>query len=256
MAANRQSLGTLVINNSMSLALFGLFAASITGQAVSGWVAYNSSLDAAHLARIGFAAYLGTGNFLDGAMSNWQAAILQLTMLVALGSVLRQKGAAHSRQPVPDDGPAEPPEPPTPTSDWLYAHSLSLAFVAMFVMAFALHLVFGRWKYNVDQALQHLPVMALPAYAASSSFWFSVFQCWEAEFGILAIYVVFSIFPAAGRVARIEAGRGEQRADRAPQRIAAGLALPCGGGVDAVAPVQNRRGSGPGSRDECLSNGK
>lgn len=64
----------------------------------------------------------------------------------------------------------------------------------MFVTMFVLHLWFGEWKYNEDQALRHLSPTSLGSYAGSSSFWFSVFQCWEAEFAAIGIYIVLSIF--------------------------------------------------------------
>jgi hypothetical protein len=110
--------------------------------------------------------------------------------------VLRQKGAAHSRKADSEShwvlrwtlG----PEPAMRA--WLYANSLSLAFIGMFVVTFLLHGLFGEWRYNENQALLHRPPMPLGSYVASSSFWFSVFQCWEAEFGAIGIYIVLSIF--------------------------------------------------------------
>jgi hypothetical protein len=193
----------LVSDNSMSIALFSLFLLCIVGQGLSGWSAYNGSLKASHFAEIGLGAYLGTGNFLDGILSNWQAAILQLAVLIAFGSVLRQKGAAHSRQPEPDSHAANMLSQRTlewklgsrsTAREWLYSNSLSLAFLAMFIVTFALHALFGDWAYNEGQALRHLPPSPLGNYAVSSSFWFSVFQCWEAEFAVIGIYIVLSIF--------------------------------------------------------------
>ncbi len=183
-------------NNSMSIALFVLFLACIAGQAASGWLAYDASLQAAHFNGIDFAAYLRTGNFLDGSFSNWQAAILQLAVLIAFGSVLRQKGAAHSRK---GDTRSHRQlqwkfHPRETTGEWLYGNSLSIAFAAMFGLCFAAHLIFGQWKYNEDQMMQHLPATRFGAYVASSSFWFSVLQCWEAEFAAIGIYIVLSIF--------------------------------------------------------------
>ena len=64
---------------------------------MSGWLAYDGSLRASHLPPVGLGAYLDTGNFLNGIFSNWQAAILQLAVLITFNSVLRQKGATHSR---------------------------------------------------------------------------------------------------------------------------------------------------------------
>ena len=195
MTRPRTPLARFFNDNGLTLALLALFVVCIVGQAATGFRAYNAGQGAAGLAQVGFGAYLGTGNFLDAAFSNWQAAVLQLAVLVTLGALLRQKGATHSRQPGDEGGePGEGNGRGTAGHSWLYAHSLSLAFAAMFVVTFAAHWVFGQWKYNEDQALQHLPAMGLGAYLASASFWFTVFQCWEAEFAVIAIYVVFSIF--------------------------------------------------------------
>ena len=157
---------------------------------------YNGSLQAGHFAEISLAVYLGTGSFLDGIFSNWQAAILQLAVLIAFSSVLRQKGAAHSRK---TDflshrtldwklGPRET------LNEWVYANSLSLAFFTMFVTTFVLHLWLGEWKYNEDRTLRHLPPTSFGSYAGSPDFWFTVFQCWQAEFAGIGIYIVLSIF--------------------------------------------------------------
>lgn len=186
----------VVSDDSMSVALFGLFLVCVAGQALSGWSAYDAALKAEHFREIAFGAYLGTGNFLDGLFSNWQAAVLQLAALVAFGSVLRQKGAAHSRKPESrNHRTLEWKWGPRPTAkEWIYANSLSLAFVGMFAGTFVLHMLFGEKKYNEDQALRHLAPVSLGAYAGSSSFWFSVFQCWEAEFLAIGVYIVLSVF--------------------------------------------------------------
>ncbi len=133
-------------------------------------------------------------------MSNWQAAILQLTVLIAFGSLLRQKGAVHSRQP---DEKGSPQSPRTiewkfarrsSVGEWLYANSLSLAFAATFAVTFAAHAIFATWKHNEDQALRHLPPDAFGAYVQSADFWFTVFQTWEAEFLAIGFYIVLGIF--------------------------------------------------------------
>ena len=193
-AAAWRSFKAFIADDSMSIALFGLFLLCIAGQGLSGWFSYDQSLREAHFPEIGLAAYLATGDFLDGALSNWQAAILQLAVLVVLSSVLRQKGAAHSRK---EDGyrtlNLNITARPTATG-WLYANSLSLAFIALFAATFLLHLRFGEWKYNEDQALRRLAAISIGEYAVSSSFWFSVFQCWEAEFAAIGLYISLSIF--------------------------------------------------------------
>ncbi len=186
----------VVANDSLSIALFGLFLVCIAAQAATGWFAYVGSLSQGGFPPISLGAYLRTGHFLDGIFSNWQAAILQLGALILLSSVLRQKGAAHSRKGgAPNYRTLGLNVQWRPSlREWLYDNSLSLAFVALFLLNFALHLWFGEWKYNENQILRHLSPTTLGAYAVSSSFWFSVFQCWEAEFGAIGVYVVLSIF--------------------------------------------------------------
>lgn len=190
------SVKKIVSDDSMTLALFGLFLASLAAQSLTGWFAYNGALQAAHLPSLGFAGYLRTGNFLDGIFSNWQAAILQLMVLITFSSVLRQRGAAHSRRKNSPNHRVLGLKLGSRATlrESLYANSLSLAFLAMFLLTFACHLWFGEWKYNEDQRLRHLPSLALLPYATSSSFWFSVFQCWEAEFSAIGIYIVLTIF--------------------------------------------------------------
>ena len=199
MASFRQSLKKIFSDDSMSIALLSLFLVCIASQGLSGWLAYNQALREGRFPPIAFGAYLRTGDFLDGAFSNWQAAILQLAVLIAFGSVLRQKGAAHSRKP---DG--EPRSTNWRTLEWkyrlrptvgkwLYANSLSIAFFAMFAATFALHVVFGQMKHNEDQALRHLPPVPLGSYVTSAGFWFSVFQTWQAEFWAIGIYILLSI---------------------------------------------------------------
>nr|WP_295660309.1 DUF6766 family protein [Polymorphobacter sp.] len=195
MAKQTSPVARFLDDNGLTVALFALFVACIVGQAATGFRAYNGGQTGAHLATIGFGAYLKTGNFLDAAFSNWQAAVLQLAVLITFGALLRQKGATHSRKAGDEGGePGEGDGGSTAGHSWMYAHSLSLAFGAMFVLTFVAHVIFEHWKYNEDLALQHLPAVDIGSYWASSGFWFSCFQCWEAEFAVIAIYVIFSIF--------------------------------------------------------------
>jgi len=196
MDAYWNSLKKMIGDDSMCIMLFSLFLLCLIGQGLSGWLAYNQSLRAGHFPAITLGSYLGTGNFLDGMLSNWQAAILQLAVLIAFSSVLRQKGAPHSRQLQPaSHRKVDWKVSLRPTiREWLYANSLSLAFFGMFVVTFLLHGLFGEWKYNEDRMLRHLAPISFGSYTASSSFWFSVFQCWEAEFLAIGTYIVLSIF--------------------------------------------------------------
>ena len=82
--------------HSLTVSFALLFVASLIGQSIAGHFSYNSELAMHGLAGIGFASYLGTGNFLDGIFTNWQAALLQLDCLIVFATMFREEGAAHS----------------------------------------------------------------------------------------------------------------------------------------------------------------
>ena len=183
-------------NNGLSIAFFTLGLLSIVGQAVSGFAAYNSSLSESQLPVISFAAYLGTGTFLDGIFSNWQAAVLQLGTLITLGSFLRQRGAAHSLKPREEGGhKGDQPSDSKPSQHgWLHDHSLSLAFAVLFLIFLGLHVFAGARKNNEDELFRHHAPITFPQYLHSAAFFFTLGQTWEAEFFVMGLYLLLSIF--------------------------------------------------------------
>jgi hypothetical protein len=234
----RGGLTRLIADNSLSIALFSLFAICIAAQSVVGWRSYGQSLAASHYPALGYGAYLETGTFQNAVFSNWQAAVLQLGVLIAFSTVLRQRGAAHSRKSdeektgeektgeekageektakdrqaetlrAADEDDKRPGPPPASSrrrlttnfqfnplrKNWLYNNSLSLALFGLFVLFFALHAWTSNRAYNEEQMLRHQQVQALLPYLGSSTFWFSCFQTWEAEFFAIGVYIVLSIF--------------------------------------------------------------
>ena len=186
-------------NNGLSVAFFTLGLLCIVGQALTGFSAYNSSLSESHLPTVPFAAYLGTGTFLDGVFSNWQAAVLQLGTLITLGSFLRQRGAAHSLKPKEEGGHKgdQPSDSKTATPSargWLHDHSLSFAFSFLFLIFLGLHAFAGARKNNEDEVLRHHAPIAFTQYLHSASFFVSLGQTWEAEFFVMGLYLLLSIF--------------------------------------------------------------
>lgn len=214
----------LIRDNSLSIVLFAMFLAFLAAQSLLGWRAYLQSLSAAHLPAVGYAAFLLTGTFQNAVFSNWQAAILQLAVLISFSTVLRQRGAAHSRRGdgekssedargenpkvEGDDGDDRPVRPSaasrkrlTPNiqlnpfrEKWLYNNSLSLVMFGLFCIFFAMHAWTSNRAYNEEQLIRHAGPQALAPYLTSSSFWFVSFQTWEAEFFAIAVYIVLSIF--------------------------------------------------------------
>ena len=76
----------------------------------------------------------------------------------------------------------------------IYQHSLSLAFLLLFLTSFALHAVGGAGEYSQEQLAHHQAPVSTLAYLATSRFWFESFQNWQSEFLAVAAMVILSIF--------------------------------------------------------------
>jgi hypothetical protein len=180
-------------DHALSFTFALLFLASVAAQSVSGHFSYNSELSMYGLPPVGYFGYLTTGDFLDGIFTNWQAAVLQLFCLIVFGRKLREKGAAHSLKPKNEQRGKRKKQDGHDRS-WIYRNSLSVAFAVLFGLCFAAHLVLGTAKYNGKLHLIRKPPISISSYSLTSNFWFTNFQTWEAEFAVIGIYVVFSIF--------------------------------------------------------------
>jgi hypothetical protein len=198
-------------DNGLLLVFAALFLASLAGQAFAGRALFNQVQNTHHLKPVSFEAYLGTGEFLQGMFANWQAAILQLGSLIIFGIFLRQRGAPHSRlnkKPVrrlfgqrrAEERSSEGKHSgdkhtrSQKTKSWIYDNSLSIAFVALFLVVFVLHILSGAAAYNQQLTLNHQPTLSVGEFFASSKFWFSTMQTWEAEYMAIALYLLLSIF--------------------------------------------------------------
>jgi len=179
-------------DNSLSIILFVLFVACISGDGFAGWRLQNEALAAHGQASIGFWQFLSTGVFLEGLASNWQAAILQLGSLVLFSSFLYQRGAPHSLKP--RKAKHEEGWRKAGHFTWSYRHSLVLAFLLLFLLSIALHVVFGAKAYNETRALAGQPPFSIWAFMLSAKFWSTTLQTWQAEYLAIALYVVLTIF--------------------------------------------------------------
>jgi len=180
-------------DNSLTISLFALFVLCIFAQTFAGWRLQNETLAAHGKASAGYWHNLFTGAFLEGLASNWQAAFLQLASLIVFSGFLYQRGAPHSRDPNKAKSKQQRLEE-AGRFTWFYRHSLFLAFLVLFVLTLALHVVFGDKAYNEDRAFTGQPPMSIAAFLLSAKFWSSTLQTWQAEYLAIALFVVFSVF--------------------------------------------------------------
>ena len=193
--------------NGLSLVLFALFLLTfILGQTLSGLRQYNEEQAEHGGEQVGLGEYLRTGHFLETTMENWESEFLQMFLYVLLTAYLYQKGSSESRKLDEENPQDRDPRKSKDKKDapWpvrkgglvlrLYEHSLALAFLLLFLLAFWLHAVGGQREYN-DQQLQHgQATVTVPEYMRTSQFWFESFQNWQSEFLAIWCMVVFSIW--------------------------------------------------------------
>ena len=106
---------------------------------------------------------------------------------------LFQKGSAESKDPEhPDEGRLSAAA--RQHYGWIYRNSLSLAFLALFLLSFAVHALGGLAEENAKRAEHHLPEESFAGFLSSAEFWFQSFQNWQSEFFAVFAIVVLSIF--------------------------------------------------------------
>ena len=192
--------------NSLSVAVFILFAVFMLGQTLTGFEVYNENRLEHGQRALALGEYLRSGAFLEATMENWESEFLQMSAFVLLTVYLRQRGSAESKQigkrePVDRDPrlSRHKKEAPWPVrrGGWvlmLYEYSLTLAFFLLFLLSFTLHAVGGMHEHNEDQLLHGQPTIGLLQYLHSSKFWFESFQNWQSEFLALGAMAILSVY--------------------------------------------------------------
>lgn len=194
-------------DNSLTVVLLLIFTGTLVGQALSGWSFDNQQRVDHGWDALPLLAYLHGGAFLSSLFENWESEFLQMGAYVILTAVLIQRGSAESKDPDAADEEAEVARSTPdslkprlaragagPMGRWLYAHSLGLALMTLFLVSFILHWL-NSARAEADEALMHGQV---PEGAwgrlADSGFWFESFQNWQSEFLSTALLVVLSIW--------------------------------------------------------------
>jgi hypothetical protein len=178
--------------SSLSIVLFALFVICISGQSLAGWRQQNETFAAYGRASVGYGHYLSSGAYLEGLASNWQAAVLQLGSLIVFSGFLYQRGSPHSRDP--RKAKHKDRKRQAGRFVWFYRNSLFLAFLLLFVLALALHVGVGAEAYNEDRGLAGQSPVSVMAFLLSAKFWSTTLQTWQAEYLVIVIYLVLSVF--------------------------------------------------------------
>lgn len=193
--------------NGLSLLLIVLFLAFLGAQALVGAREFNQERGEHGESPVQFAEYLTSGHFIAATAENWESEFLQMAAYVLLTVSLFQKGSSESKKPGGKEAVDRDPRDargkvledapwPVRRGGWVlkvYEHSLSIAFLLLFAVAFGAHAVGGARAYSDDQRAHGGAPVSVGEYLQTSRFWFESFQNWQSEFLAIAAMVLFSI---------------------------------------------------------------
>jgi hypothetical protein len=192
-------------NNGLTITLMLLFLASIIGQWLTGWRFENEDLARHGESAVTLSQYATDPQFISTVFENWESEFLQMSAYVLLTCFLFQKGSAESRDP--DDPPrdddleAQSRKPGAPAIlragaflRHLYANSLGLALLLLFVGSFLMHWTFSAKQAAAEASAHGETPLSVGQYLWDSQLWFESFQNWQSEFLSTAVIVVFTIF--------------------------------------------------------------
>ena len=186
--------------------MFGCFVVFLVGQVLTGREELNDERRKRGEPAFGLSEYVRSAHFFEATAENWESEFFQMFVYVFATAFLYQRGSAESKDPRKKHAHHEtsqqrktpPPDAPWPVrrGGWvlyLYEHSLSLAFLLLFLGAFALHLRGGVRLFNQERLADGEALLTAGQYLGSSRFWFESFQNWQSEFLAIGCMVVLSI---------------------------------------------------------------
>jgi hypothetical protein len=90
-------LRTRVYSNSLLIVMGGIWLLSWLGQSITGRVAYNAERLEHHQAGLDYVQYLGSADFWERTLQNWQSEFLAVGSMAILAVYLRQRGSPESK---------------------------------------------------------------------------------------------------------------------------------------------------------------
>jgi hypothetical protein len=88
---------TWVFSNSLGMVMVGIFLLSWLAQSIAGVVVYNADQLANHQDTVSWFGYLGSADFWNRTLQNWQSEFLAVGSMVVLSIYLRQRGSPESK---------------------------------------------------------------------------------------------------------------------------------------------------------------
>ena len=95
--ARAGGLRTRIYSNSLVIVMTAIWLASWFGQSVTGRSAYNAELLEHRQSPLSWVEYLGTADFWESTLQNWQSEFLAVGSMAILAVYLRQRGSPESK---------------------------------------------------------------------------------------------------------------------------------------------------------------
>ena len=95
--ARTGGLRTRLYSNSLVVVMVAIWLLSWFGQSVTGWSAYNSDQITHHESEVSWLGYLGSADFWQASLQNWQSEFLAVGSMAVLSIYLRQRGSPESK---------------------------------------------------------------------------------------------------------------------------------------------------------------
>jgi hypothetical protein len=95
--AKPRGIKTFVYSNSLLIVMSIIFFGSWFAQSVTGWTEFNAQQVDHHEATVSWLGYLGSADFWEATLQNWQSEFLAVGSFVAITVFLRQRGSPESK---------------------------------------------------------------------------------------------------------------------------------------------------------------
>ena len=194
--------------NGLSLVILSVFIVCMTAQTWTGRLQYNEERRQHGEPALSLPDYLRSGHFWEATAENWESEFLQMAAYILLTVGLYQKGSSESKDPRRQETVDRDPRDargqklakapwPVRTGGWtlkVYEHSLSIAFILLFLASFSIHAIGGALAHNTEELQHGGHAISVAEFVATPQFWFESFQNWQSEFLSLVAMVVLSIW--------------------------------------------------------------
>jgi hypothetical protein len=95
--ARTGDLRTRLYSHSLVTVMVTIWVLSWFGQSVTGWSDYNADQITHHQSTVNWLGYLGTADFWQATLQNWQSEFLAVGSMAVLSIYLRQRGSPESK---------------------------------------------------------------------------------------------------------------------------------------------------------------